>query len=132
MPDSYLKSAFERVCKDAQKAEGWCVTLWRKSPYYGGPEEGGWWGQDLIVESYQRFSTYEAAKAACDAAEKLAEELSAEALRAFGDQCLREMDWCEKRGLDADYLPEPDGEESYCVTASLQIPENEYGPRRYE
>ena len=26
-----------------------------------------------------------------------------------------EMEWCEARGLDADYLPEPDGEVTYHV-----------------
>lgn len=132
MADNYLKAAFEQVCKDAQASTGFYVTLWRKEPFYGGPEEGGWWGHDLIVEAYQKFATYEAAAAARDAVAKLAEELTEEARKGFGDQCLREMAWCEARGLDADYLPEPDGEESYFVTASAEYPENEIADRHWE
>jgi hypothetical protein len=42
-----------------------------------------------------------------------AKEMSEAATRAHGEQCNREMEWCDARGLDYDYLPEPDGPESY-------------------
>lgn len=43
------------------------------------------------------------------------------------------MEWLEARGLDADYLPEPDGELSYFVTIEDQPGSSESrGCRHYE
>jgi hypothetical protein len=111
-----IQEAFFGVCREAKPAEGCYVSLYCRAPYYGGPEEGGWWGQDVILVAYQWFSTQEAAEAARAEVERLAEKLRREARKGFGEQCLREMEWLEARGLDADYLPEVDGEEDYFVT----------------
>jgi hypothetical protein len=112
---NHLQEAFDRVCAAAVNAEQWCVSLYLVSPFYGGPEEGGWWGTDYILEASQAFPTREAAEAAAEAVETLAEELAKEARRTYGEQCLRETEWLEKRGLDDDFLPEVDGPFEYRV-----------------
>lgn len=110
------KEAFFTVCDDAQPAESHYLSLYVSVPYYGGPEEGGWWGSDTLLVAYKHFNTKEAMEAAKAKVEALAEELNEQAKRDFGDQCLLEMEWLDARGLDADYLPEVDGESSYWVT----------------
>lgn len=128
----YLQSAFDAVCKEAKQASGWYVALVERSSRYGGPEEGGWWTTDTHILAYQYYSTEEQAKAAKDAVEKLAEELKTEARKEFGNQCLREMDWCEERGLEPDYLPEPDGPSDYFVMMTEGFPQESRGPTHYE
>lgn len=130
--DSYLQSAFDAVCKEAKKPEGFYVVLMERAPFYGGPEEGGWWGSDRIVTAYQHFTTEEAANAAKDQVEKLAKELSEESKKEFGKQCLREMNWLEARGLEADFLREPDGDSEYYVVVTEELPQNNYDTRHYE
>lgn len=129
--DSYIQAAFETVCTEAKEAKGYYVALMQRSPYYGGPEEGGWWGEDYSVVAYQYFATEEEAEAARVAVVKLADELSEKARAEYGEQCLREMDWCDARGLDADYLPEVDGEEGYYVTMTEGMPQGREGCRQW-
>jgi hypothetical protein len=129
---SCIKQAFECACKDAIQATGHYVSLMESVPYYGGPEEGGWWGEDHRIVAYQIFPTAIQAEAAKAATDKLATELSAEALREYGDGCLRDMDWLDARGLDADFLPEVDGESRFYVTVTEGLPEETFGPRHYE
>ncbi len=132
MSDSYLQEAFDLVCREAKRAEGHYVSLLAHVPRYGGPEEGGWWTTDVRVVAYQWFATEEAANAACVEVEKLAERLTSESRKEFGDQCLREMEWLDARGLDADYLPEPDGETVYAVVVTEGLPSESFGPTHYE
>ena len=110
-----IQEAFFDVCRDAKPAESHYVSLYASVPYYGGPEEGGWWGSDTVLIAYECFDTEEAADAAEAKVKELAEQLSQQSKREFGEQCLREMEWLDARGLDADYLPEPDGETNYYV-----------------
>lgn len=128
---NYVASAFHAVCKEAASRKEHYVVLWQEAPFYGGPEEGGWWGADQIVEAYEQFPTADAAEAAAEKVRTLAEELSAESKREFGEQCLREMEWLESRGLDADFLPEPDGESRYYVTIETAIPKDRIAERGY-
>ena len=101
-------------------------------PYYGGPEEGGWWGSDTQIVAYQHFQTEEQAELAKEKVKELAKELKEEAQRNFGNKCLFEMDWLEQRGLDSDFLPEVDGESEYYVIVSEGLPEESRGCRQYE
>lgn len=39
------------------------VSLYAKTPFYGGPEEGGWWGHDVVLVSHQSVSSAEEAEA---------------------------------------------------------------------
>jgi hypothetical protein len=128
---SYLKSAFDQVCKDAKQAQGFYVCLMEYQPFYGGPEEGGWWGHDISLVAYQWFPTEEQAETARLAVLKLAKELEAESRKDYGRQCLREMDWLDARGLDANFLPEPDGPSTFSVVVSEGLPEETRGCRQY-
>jgi hypothetical protein len=109
----FIKQAFFQVCSEAKPATGSYVSLYASVPFYGGPEEGGWWGQDIALIAHQGFGNDEKAAAALDAVTKMAAQLTADSKRAFGDRCLAEMKWLDERGLDADYLPEVDGETTY-------------------
>lgn len=130
--NTYIQEAFERVLRDATAAETWYVALVEDRPYYGGPEEGGWWGHDTDVVAYQEFASEALARAAADAVEALAVELERDARQAHGEQCRRELDWLDARGLDADYLPEPDGPATFRVIVTSELPCATRGPRHYE
>jgi hypothetical protein len=125
---SYLNSAFHAVCKEAKEPEGHFVVLVSEYQAYGGPEEGGWYYTVHNVEAYQQFPTKEQADAAAEKVKTLAKELQADARREHGEQCLREMDWLEARGLEADFLPEPDGPTEYDVLVCDKVPQ--YNNRR--
>ena len=129
---NYLNEAFHAVINDAKPAEKWYVSLMESVPYYGGPEEGGWWGNDSHLVAYREFPSEESAEAAREAVDKLALELKAESHKSFGERMLRELDWLDARGLEADWLPEPDGESDYYVVVSQGIPEESLGVRHYE
>jgi hypothetical protein len=132
MASDALREAFERVCRDARPAEGWYVSLLERVPYYGGPEEGGWWGEDVVLVASRRYDTEEAAEAARAAVDALARELTAEARAEFGRRCLEETEWLEARGLEDGSLPEVDGEAVYEVTVTAGPPESTRGSRRWE
>lgn len=127
-----LAEAFLRVCTEAKPASGHFVALVLIRPYYGGPEEGGWWGHDSIPVAYQRFDTAEAAEAAAKAVQEMADRLTKEAAHADSEAMRQSCDWCEARGMDPGELPEPDGAERYRVTVTDEIPTASYGPRHYE
>lgn len=127
----YVGAAFHKVCNEAKESGTYYVALFESRPFYGGPEEGGWWGTDRILVAYQRYESEEAAMSAKDAVEELAAELSAEDRRADGELCLRQMEWLDARGLEADYLPENDGASEFYVTVTEGLPESAYGERHY-
>jgi len=129
---SYLQDAFNQVCTEAKQAEGYYVALMERTQFYGGPEEGGWYGHDIIVHAYQHFTTEEAANAAKEQVEKLSQQLTLDEKRSHGEHCLRQMDWLDDRGLDADFLPEDDGPSDFYVTVTSELPTNSYGGRHYE
>ena len=130
---NFISQAFHQICKEAKPAQAHHVSLYAEAPFYGGPEEGGWWGHDIALVAHQSFASIEAAEAAKAKAEKLAEELSEESKKDFGDQCLKEMEWLDARGLDADFLPEPDGETNYFVTIEDAVgSQNHRDCRHYE
>lgn len=113
---SHIEQAFYEVCKNAQPVKGSWISLYVTVPYYGGAEEGGWWGADVELVASQWADTPEQAEAMLDAVKTMAAELSGKARQSFYQQCRAECDWLDARGLDSDYLLEPDGEEKYLVT----------------
>lgn len=131
MSRSHLREAFRTVIPDAAPRETWYVALMESRPYYGGPEEGGWWGSDTLVVEVKEFPTEAHARSVMARVEAEAKRLSAESRTAFGNQCLNEMEFLEAHGLDADYLREPDGESSYTVRLSKDYPEEYRGARGY-
>lgn len=127
-----IEQAFNEICTEHKQAERWFVVLKESVPFYIGPEEGGTWGSDTIVIAYQEYASEELAEEAKEKVEKLAKQYTEDSRKAFGQQCLNEMEWLDKRGLDADYLPEPNGHSEYYVTVEESVPQNRYGCRHYE
>ena len=128
----YMRKAFEEVIQDHKKVYPCYVVLWRRSPFYGGPEEGGWWGEDRIPEAYHACQNDEIASKRVEKVNRYAKILTKEARMKHSLHCQQSMDWLEARGLDADYLPEPDGEESFYVSIEPDLPEPSYGSRHWE
>jgi hypothetical protein len=115
-----IKDAFFAIAT-ATVAESHYVTLYVDRPFYGGPEEGGWWGRDTEMVAYQEVPTEEQAQALRDKVDVLAEQLSKVAKIEFGKRCQAECEWLEARGLDADWLPEVNGEDRYWVTTEKEL-----------
>lgn len=128
----YILDAFDAICQTAVPVNGCFVALMERVPFYGGPEEGGWYGTDIVVVAYQYFETREAAEYAKTRIETLAAELEAQNKVEYGEQCLRDMDWLEARGLESNFLPEPDGPSEYYVTITDSYPEGSIGKRGYK
>jgi hypothetical protein len=114
--NNHLSEAFFSLCANATPARRSYVSLYVSTPFYGGPEEGGWWGEDVELVAYQLVSSDEDADALVEKIKALAEQLNKDAKRAFSEGCRKQLEWLEQRGLDSDFLPEVDGEESYYVT----------------
>lgn len=127
-PDMFLE-----VCDQAKPADPCYCSLYVNVPYYGGPEEGGWWGVSTHLLASQGFPCEEDANQAMDRVKELVEAGNRDERRKFGEQCLREMEWLEARGLDSDFFPEPDGESRYWVCVEEKRGEHESrGCRHYE
>jgi hypothetical protein len=110
------REAFFQVVKEAVPAKASYVSLYVNVPFYGGPEEGGWWGNDTELVAYHRVSNDVEAEAILTAVRAQVARLDKEAHDRFTRQCAAECEWLEARGLDSDYLPEVDGNETYWVT----------------
>lgn len=128
-----ILEAFKTVIPNATLAKPHYIVLWKRIPFFGGPEEGGWFGSDDIPEAYYRVSTLEAAEALRLQIKAKAKEMSADASRAHGEGCLNQLAWCEERGVDDSnsVYGEDAGAESYYVTVQEEIPEASYGERHY-
>lgn len=127
-----LETYFKYV-PDAQEPKPCYLSLYEVRPYYGGPEEGGWWGQDIILMAYKHFETEEEANLVASKIQEEVEAMIKEAEDAESEYCTRTMEWLEARGLEADYFPEPDGPSTFFVVTE-ESPGNStsYGNRHYE
>ena len=112
---SHLEEAFFTVCANAQQVKGNYVSLYINEPFYGGAEEGGWWGSDTFLCASEWCATQEEAEAKLEAVKQLAKQLNKEAKDAFNQQCRDELDAADARGVDYDTLREVDGEMTYWV-----------------
>lgn len=127
------KQAFLEICKTAQPAKKSYVSLYVDLPYYGGPEEGGWWGSDTELVAYQETNSDVEAKELQDQVRALAIDLSRDAKGTFNRRCAAETEWLEARGLDDSFLPEVDGPSHYWVTTEQRPGEHvNQGSRHYE
>jgi hypothetical protein len=130
---SHIEAAWNKHCEDAVEAKGCYLSLYEDCPYYGGPEEGGWWGSDLVLIESKWFSDIDAAEAVREIVLESAKGLDKAAKDGYHRNCASEMDWLEARGLDADFLPEPDGPSKYKVFTEDRKGELEStGSRHYE
>lgn len=127
------REAFFAVCQGARPAQASYVSLYAKIPFYGGPEEGGWWGADYELVAYYRCSSAEEADVVATKVSELADELDKEAADSFHRGCAEQCEWLEARGLDADFLPEVAGATRYLVFLEDRPGEHaREGNRRWE
>lgn len=128
-----IEDAYRKIIADSKSAGRWYVSLYCSKPFYGGPEEGGWWGHDTELVESKMVASEELAIQLKAEVEKEAASLTIESKRRDGEQCLRETEWLEARGLDDDYLPQPNGPSSYYVLIETVPGEAEHrGNRQYE
>ena len=129
----YIQAAYRKVCRNAETSDERFVSLYEESQYYGGPEEGGWYGTDMRLVETQRFASEATAYAVYTKIEAIAAAMTADSRAAWAQRCSDEVDWCDARGLDADYLPEPDGPSEYrVVIESVSGSRERRGSRHYE
>jgi hypothetical protein len=127
------QEAFFAICPDAKPAHRHFVSLYVNLPYYGGPEEGGWWGSDTELVAYHEVSSDDEATEVMQRVKTRVAQLDRDAKDRFTRQCAAECEWLEARGLDSDYLPEVDGEENYWVATESTPGEHVHrGSRYYE
>lgn len=128
----FLQQAFDSVLNSSKKPEQWFVALIESAQLYGGPEEGGWWYTANQVVAYQEFPEESKAEEAKKKIETLAEELKQQAQKAHGESMLASLDWLEARGLEPDFLPEPDGPTNYWIYVGNEFPEFSNHKPHYE
>lgn len=119
---SYIQAAFELICTERKEAKPFYVILVENVRCYGGPEEGGWWYDRHHLVEYQEYPTEEIASEVAEKVKEAAKELSEAARTGHGDLCLKQLEWLDARGLDADYLPENDGPAEYSVYVVDELP----------
>lgn len=119
---SFIQAAFDHIIENAKKPEQWYVILVESYQAYGGGEEGGWYYSVNNLESYKEYPAKELAEKAAESVREFAKELQANSHREYGDLCLNQMEWLDARGLDADYLPENDGESHFTVDVVDELP----------
>jgi hypothetical protein len=128
-----IHEAFMELVKEPIRCNRFYVVLWRKSQFYGGPQEGGWWGNDYIPEAYTRVDTREEAEALADRIEAMAKELSREAIMEHGRGCVAQLEWCEARGIEDSnsVFGEVGGPDEYYVEISENLPQAQFGDRQW-
>lgn len=131
---SFLRKAFKQALSESkhQTPEVYYLTLWSVESYYGGPEEGGWWGKDYTPLEYAVFTNEDEAFAAKEKIEELSKQLHRQARTDYLNFQKQQMEFCESRGLDSDFFAESDGPGEYRVTVSNEEPRESFGPRHYE
>ena len=131
--DNIIERAWDRVVEDATKAEGCYVVLFCDRPYYGGPEEGGWWGTDNLVVSYRRCSTQEEAEAILTKMDEEVKNLNREADLDHGHLCLAQCARADAMGVEVESLyGEDSGSLRFRATITQELPRDYYGNRFYE
>ena len=109
------REAFFTVCKEAEGANTQWVSLYADHRFYGGPEEGGWYGTDTELIASQQVYSASMADTIKKQVNTFAEKLTADAETHRNAVCAAEVEWLEARGLDDDFLPQPDGGTHYWV-----------------
>lgn len=128
-----LQEAWDELTENAETGEECYVSLYRDVSFYGGPEEGGWWGTDSILVEYKFCASRQAAEELVKAMQVKVAELVREDVTAWGEQCLVELDAAAERGIDPEELPEMDGPDGFHVLIESFPGQHAYrGCRHYE
>ena len=128
-----IREAFLKLVSEPVRTESVYIVLWRVTPFYGGPEEGGWWGSDAHPEAFKPCSSREEAEALRERIKALADELTREAALEHGRGCLSQLAWCEERGIDdsTSVFGEDSGPDTFYVSVQEGFPVAHYGNRYY-
>lgn len=106
------------------------ISIYDSCDQYGGPEEGGWWYTSSYLQQSYECESEEQASQIREEMRQLAEELNKEQHNAHNRHLADSLDWLEARGLDADFLPEPDGPNEFWITTEWFPGENHSGNYR--
>jgi hypothetical protein len=130
-----ISEAFHATVTDATTVtNGAYLVLRRREQFYGGPEEGGWYGWDDFVVAYKHFPSEDLARAAMGAVEAYAKDLNREATDAQNRAARAACELADARGEDlgnADdaYWTLPD---EHYVRVETGIPQDERESRHWE
>ena len=100
--ESIFLQAWNEIIEDSEVAQECYLCLYEQVPYYGGPEEGGWWGYLNILKEYCKCSSHEAAEMLSNKLREHCEQLNKESKIADSDDCLRHIERADRRGEDVD------------------------------
>lgn len=125
-----LREIFHAVCENAQQSEGKYLCLMARVPYYGGPEEGGWWGEDHIVESYQFCENQVILDKILTEINELVRKENEETKTAYNRFCSDEWERDDSDGPDS--LAVLNGPSELFIEIQDNVPQSRYGNRYYE
>ena len=100
--ESIFLQAWNEIIEDSEVAQECYLSLYENVSYYGGPEEGGWWGYLQILQKYCKCSSREQAEMLSNKLREHCEQLNKESKKADGEDCLRHMERADRRGEDVD------------------------------
>jgi len=129
----YIIEAFNAIVESPIPCRRNFVVLWEHRPFYGGPEEGGWWGGDDIPVSYTATHTSVEATELRHRIMELARNLTKESQQEHEATCSSQLQWCEDRNIyDSNSIfGEVDGPIRYYVTVTDELPNARFGDRHY-
>lgn len=130
MSDNMMIQAWNEIMEDAEEAEACIVSLYNVERYYGGPEEGGWWGNLYILKEYVRCSNRVAAERLQEKLQQRCIELNKEEEKLDAELCLRHCERAYARGEDVDDYGY-DGPSSYSVFIEKIPGENQITERAH-
>ena len=127
-----IEQAFYALVSETDKP--YYVVLWEARQYYGGPEEGGWYGYDYIVASYKRVDSLLVAENLAARIHLLAKNMSKQSRDEYYRRCLEECERADAAGEDpTDYYGGDvyESPSSFYVTVEEEMPESHFGNRYY-
>jgi len=130
--ESIFLQAWKEIVEDSEVAQECYLSLYENQPYYGGPEEGGWWGYRQILQQYCRCTSRDAAEMLMKKLENYCEQLSKEAKKADGDDCLQHMERADQRGEDVDDYGYDGPSTFYMIIEAIPGQNQNTTQRRYE
>ena len=130
MNESVMLRAWNEIIEDKEVAQECYLSLYEEIPYYGGPEEGGWWGHLHILKQYCKCPTLDYAEELRKKLEIHCKELTEEAKRANGEHCLHYIQQAEARNEDVDDYGY-DGPMSYYVIIESVAGQNQVTERSH-
>jgi len=130
---SNIFAAFNAIVESPIPCRRHFVVLWEHRPFYGGPEEGGWWGADELPVSYCATSTEVEAVELRLRIMELAKDITKQAQEEYEATCSHQLQWCEDRNIyDCNSIfGEVDGPIRYYVTVTDELPNARFGERHY-